>query len=240
MRIRTRIHAIAIPVVAAIAAISIPFGVASSAAATELSSAQVSHDRAVDTAATLMSAVAHSTAVNAASKVDTSSLQRQVNTLENSDGLPTDSIVALTDLVRTNTARISQEFDDIQAREAAAAAAAAAAKAAAEALAQANTPDGARATARAMAASQYGWGDGQFSCLAKLWQKESGWNYQAYNKSGGATGIPQSLPGNKMAAAGADWQTNASTQIAWGLAYINGSYGSPCAAWSHSQAVNWY
>ena len=91
-----------------------------------------------------------------------------------------------------------------------------------------------------MAAAQYGWGDGQFSCLESLWTKESGWNYQAYNSDGGATGIPQSLPGSKMASFGADWQTNAATQIAWGLDYIARSYGSPCAAWGHSQAVNWY
>ncbi|WP_460799266.1 aggregation-promoting factor C-terminal-like domain-containing protein [Microbacterium sp. GXF0217] len=115
----------------------------------------------------------------------------------------------------------------------------AAEEAAAAAAAAANTPEGAKATARAMAASQYGWGDGEFSCLESLWNKESGWNYKAYNPSG-ATGIPQSLPGDKMASAGADWRTNASTQIAWGLGYIDSVYGSPCSAWGHSQATNWY
>ncbi len=118
--------------------------------------------------------------------------------------------------------------------------AAAAAAAAAAAQAAANTPEGAKATARQLAASDYGWGDGQFSCLESLWTKESGWNYQAYNASSGATGIPQSLPGNKMASAGADWQTNATTQIRWGLDYIARAYGTPCAAWGHSQATNWY
>ncbi|QMU97660.1 phospholipase [Microbacterium esteraromaticum] len=108
------------------------------------------------------------------------------------------------------------------------------------ALAAANTPEGAKATARAMAAELYGWGEGQFSCLVKLWTKESGWNYKAYNSNGGATGIPQALPGSKMATAGADWRTNATTQIAWGLGYIDRAYGSPCSAWGHSQAVNWY
>lgn len=112
-------------------------------------------------------------------------------------------------------------------------------EAAAAALAAANTPDGARAVAQQIAASEFGWGGDQFSCLNSLWQKESGWNYQAYNPSG-ATGIPQSLPGNKMASAGADWQTNATTQIRWGLDYIQRAYGSPCSAWGHSQAVNWY
>ncbi|MFB7251867.1 phospholipase [Microbacterium sp. NPDC056234] len=110
---------------------------------------------------------------------------------------------------------------------------------AAAAAAAANTPEGAKATARAMAASQYGWGDGEFSCLESLWTKESGWNYKAYNPSG-ATGIPQSLPGDKMATAGSDWRTNATTQIAWGLGYIDSVYGSPCSAWGHSQATNWY
>ncbi|WP_193598422.1 phospholipase [Microbacterium sp. YJN-G] len=111
---------------------------------------------------------------------------------------------------------------------------------AAAALAAANTVDGAKATARRMASDRYGWGEGQFSCLASLWTKESGWNYQAYNSGSGATGIPQSLPGSKMATAGADWRTNAATQISWGLDYIKRAYGTPCAAWSHSQAVNWY
>lgn len=78
------------------------------------------------------------------------------------------------------------------------------------------------------------------SCLSSLWMKESGWKSSALNASSGAYGIPQSLPGSKMASAGADWQTNPATQIKWGLGYIKGSYGSPCGAWAHSQATNWY
>jgi uncharacterized protein YabE (DUF348 family) len=84
-----------------------------------------------------------------------------------------------------------------------------------------------------------GWGSGQFSCLVSLWNKESGWRTNAYNPSG-AYGIPQALPGSKMASAGADWQTSARTQISWGLGYIAGVYGTPCSAWAHSQATNWY
>ncbi|MGC5222531.1 hypothetical protein ACPW96_08005 [Micromonospora sp. DT81.3] len=104
-----------------------------------------------------------------------------------------------------------------------------------------NSPAGAQATARSMAAANYGWGDDQFSsCLVPLWNKESGWNYRAYNASSGAFGIPQALPGSKMASAGADWQTNAATQVAWGLGYIAGRYGTPCGAWAHSQSVGWY
>ncbi len=86
----------------------------------------------------------------------------------------------------------------------------------------------------------YGWGDDQFGCLVSLWNKESGWNYQASNPSSGAYGIPQALPGSKMGSAGSDWQTNPATQIAWGLGYIDGRYGSPCGAWGHSQSVGWY
>lgn len=85
-----------------------------------------------------------------------------------------------------------------------------------------------------------GWGDDQFACLVALWKKESGWRVNAYNASSGAYGIPQALPGNKMATAGADWETNPATQIAWGLGYIGGRYGTPCGAWDHSQRVGWY
>lgn len=148
-----------------------------------------------------------------------------------------------TDDVIADTAALQKAFTAAQEKKAADdAAKKAAEQAAAEAaaLAQANTVDGAKATAREMAASTYGWGDDQFSCLDSLWTKESGWNYQAYNASGGATGIPQALPGSKMASAGSDWQTNAATQIKWGLGYISNVYGAPCSAWSHSQSVNWY
>ncbi len=86
----------------------------------------------------------------------------------------------------------------------------------------------------------YGWSASQFSCLQPLWNAESGWNVSASNVSSGAYGIPQALPGSKMASAGADWQTDAATQIRWGLGYIRSVYGSPCAAWSHEEAYGWY
>nr|WP_211160485.1 lytic transglycosylase domain-containing protein [Microbacterium sp. MF43] len=85
-----------------------------------------------------------------------------------------------------------------------------------------------------------GWGDDEFACLVALWNKESGWRVNAYNASSGAYGIPQALPGSKMGSAGADWETNPATQIAWGLGYISGRYGTPCGAWNHSQSVGWY
>ncbi|MDD9207634.1 G5 domain-containing protein [Georgenia sp. 10Sc9-8] len=96
-----------------------------------------------------------------------------------------------------------------------------------------------KALGRDMAAAR-GWGADQFRCLDSLWTKESNWSHTATNPSSGAYGIPQSLPGSKMATAGADWRSNPATQISWGLDYIAGRYGTPCAAWGHSQAVNWY
>jgi hypothetical protein len=86
----------------------------------------------------------------------------------------------------------------------------------------------------------FGWSSSQFSCLDPLWAHESGWSVTAYNAGSGAYGIPQALPGSRMASAGPDWQTNAATQIRWGLEYIKGTYGSPCGAWDHEQATGWY
>ena len=79
----------------------------------------------------------------------------------------------------------------------------------------------------------------QFSCLNDIWTRESGWRWNAANASG-AYGIPQALPGSKMASAGSDWQTNPATQIKWGLGYIQSVYGTPCSAWSFWQANGWY
>ncbi|MET0714425.1 MAG: lytic transglycosylase domain-containing protein [Mycetocola sp.] len=100
-------------------------------------------------------------------------------------------------------------------------------------------PGSAQAIAHDMVLAR-GWGEDQFSCLVSLWNKESGWRVNASNKSSGAYGIPQALPGSKMGSAGSDWATNPATQITWGLGYISGRYGTPCGAWSHSQAKNWY
>lgn len=100
-------------------------------------------------------------------------------------------------------------------------------------------PGTAQAIAAAMVAER-GWGSNEYDCLYALWAKESGWNVYAHNKRSGAYGIPQSLPGSKMASAGADWATNPATQITWGLGYIAARYGTPCGAWAHSQRVGWY
>ena len=96
-----------------------------------------------------------------------------------------------------------------------------------------------RQIAQAMLGS-FGWSSSQFSCLDPLWEHESRWSVTAANPGSGAFGIPQALPGSRMASAGPDWQTSAATQITWGLRYIRDTYGSPCAAWSHAQATGWY
>lgn len=96
-----------------------------------------------------------------------------------------------------------------------------------------------RAIGQAMAAER-GWTGEQWTCLNSLWTRESNWTVTADNPTSSAYGIPQALPGSKMASHGSDWASNPVTQIAWGLDYIAGRYGSPCGAWAHSEAVNWY
>ncbi len=85
-----------------------------------------------------------------------------------------------------------------------------------------------------------GWDETQFGCLDALFSAESGWRVNAANANTGAYGIPQALPGSKMASVGADWQTNPATQITWGLNYISGRYGTPCDAWASFQTKHWY
>jgi hypothetical protein len=88
--------------------------------------------------------------------------------------------------------------------------------------------------------SSFGWSPSTyFSCLNDIYTRESGWRYNAENASG-AYGIPQALPGDKMATAGSDWMTNPATQIRWGLGYIQSRYGDPCSAWSFWQAHGYY
>ena len=87
---------------------------------------------------------------------------------------------------------------------------------------------------------QYGLDPGQFDCVDNIWSQESGWNVHADNPSSSAYGIPQALPGSKMASAGPNWADSAETQIRWGLGYISGRYGSACSAWSFKQSHGWY
>lgn len=104
-------------------------------------------------------------------------------------------------------------------------------------------------TGRRMAAAR-GWVGAQFVCLQRLWSRESGWNPLnvtgatpadvGAHRSSRAYGIPQALPGWKMESAGIDWLTNPATQIRWGLGYIAARYGTPCNAYAHSNAFNFY
>jgi len=90
------------------------------------------------------------------------------------------------------------------------------------------------------AITSFGFASSQWSCLYSLWERESTWNVYAENAASGAYGIPQSLPGDKMASAGPDWQTNAATQIKWGLGYIKQVYGTPCGAWQNEVNFGYY
>lgn len=136
--------------------------------------------------------------------------------------------------------------DAAAAKAAAAKAAAAQAAAAAPAAAAVTTSAGGaysgspRDIGRQIAASEFGWGAAQFQCYDNIIMHESAWNPTATNPGSGAYGIPQSLPGDKMASAGADWRTNPATQIRWGLGYVKDRYGTPCAAWSFKSANGWY
>lgn len=96
-----------------------------------------------------------------------------------------------------------------------------------------------RSIARSLLA-EFGMSSAEFGCLDSLWSSESGWNVRADNPSSSAYGIPQALPGSKMASAGPDWRNNPETQIRWGLGYIENRYGSACAAWSFKSARGWY
>jgi hypothetical protein len=88
--------------------------------------------------------------------------------------------------------------------------------------------------------AEFGFSSDQFGCLDSLYVSESGWRVDADNPTSSAYGIPQALPGEKMASAGADWATNPVTQIRWGLGYIEDRYGSPCGAWAFKQGNGWY
>jgi Transglycosylase SLT domain len=94
--------------------------------------------------------------------------------------------------------------------------------------------------ARQILKNKFGYSSGQFSCFNDIIMRESKWDINATNPSSGAYGIPQALPGSKMASEGSDWRTNPATQIIWGIKYMKDRYGSPCAAWSFKSAHGWY
>lgn len=105
-------------------------------------------------------------------------------------------------------------------------------------------------------ASTYGWDTGaEWDALIALWNRESGWSNTADTRQTGAGGdnsasvvfaygIAQARPYSKMPKAG--WppdkggQSDAGTQITWGLIYIKQQYGSPVMAEAHEQANGWY
>ena len=95
-----------------------------------------------------------------------------------------------------------------------------------------------QAYAKDLVLNHFGWTEGDFQALVKLWYRESGWNVYAYGN--GCYGIPQAKPGNKMSSAGKDWKTNGKTQIRWGLNYIAGRYKNPTKALKHSDRYHWY
>lgn len=101
-------------------------------------------------------------------------------------------------------------------------------------------PAAAQAIARQLM-PQYGFSvSSQWTCLLDLWDQESSWEYDALNNASGAYGIPQALPASQMASVASDWQTDPTTQIKWGLGYIQQRYGTPCVAWGHEQSAGWY
>lgn len=97
-----------------------------------------------------------------------------------------------------------------------------------------------REIARQIMANKYSWGEDQFRCYDSIIMRESRWIVSADNPHSSAYGIPQALPGKKMASFGADWRTNPATQIRWGLDYVHDRYGTPCRAWSFKRGHGWY
>ena len=128
------------------------------------------------------------------------------------------------------------------AEEAAAAQAAAAQQAQAQAQAASS---GTKSFSDARAAfeqivADYGIGASEKAMWEYIINRESGFNHYATNASSGAYGLPQSLPGSKMASAGADWQTNPYTQLKWMYGYMTSRYGSIAGAYNFWQANHWY
>ncbi len=99
---------------------------------------------------------------------------------------------------------------------------------------------GAKYVARVIMQNEYSWGADQYSCLNRLWTKESHWNYKAHNYRSGAHGIAQALPASKMEIVSTDWRTNPVTQIRWGLRYIDLRYDTPCKAWAKFKRSHYY
>ena len=91
-----------------------------------------------------------------------------------------------------------------------------------------------------MLVHRFHWKHWQFKYLNLLWDAESGWNRYATNPYSGAYGIPQAVPGSKMASAGPRWRSSARTQIRWGMRYIQERYRTPYWAWENERHYSWY
>jgi len=106
----------------------------------------------------------------------------------------------------------------------------------------AKKPKGAQKIAKQIIEEKYPKWDNktQVTCLTKLWNGESHWNYLAHNYRSGAHGIPQALPAIKMEIISTDWRTNPVTQIKWGLSYIKARYKTPCNALWKKHRSNYY
>jgi hypothetical protein len=156
-------------------------------------------------------------------------------------------IAAQRSKIKSNQKAKAAAADKRQAEaKAAAAQAKAEALAAAEAAAQAVNEQGyepgtndPREIARQILKNKFSYGDDQYSCFNNIIIRESNWSVTAANPSG-AYGIPQALPGSKMASVADDWRTNPVTQITWGIQYMNSRYGSPCQAWDFKRSHGWY
>lgn len=97
-----------------------------------------------------------------------------------------------------------------------------------------------RELGKAIAIYEHGYSEADFTCLDNVVKRESAWRNVPNASGGRAYGIPQALPGSKMASHGADWKTNPATQIRWMLDYVEDRYSTPCRAWSFKQANGWY
>ena len=174
----------------------------------------------------------------------TSSTSTEQTKTEQADAVRVAADRSATNAQRSVAAARSAERAKVKAAALAKARKAAAERAAAAAQRKrviANAQRDPKAAARVLM-PDYGFSLSQWGCLERLWIGESGWNYKAENASSGAYGIPQSLPGRKMATVGSDWRTNPVTQIKWGLNYIKRSYGTPCNALSqwNARSPHWY
>ena len=73
--------------------------------------------------------------------------------------------------------------------------------------------------------AEAGFKPSDFGYITYIVDHESNWDPKATNPESGAYGLPQSLPGSKMASAGSDWRTNPITQLRWMKGYVNSVYG---------------